>query len=298
MGVQPQIELRLSDVEPPDADPPRTIYRDMYQLPDPVLLGITVRYYNYDAVQLWFRITGEGAGYTFTPEDLGPLAAGTNAYENLDEFASRAKPSAEASETIKLILQAYEDAGYTTLKWTYERTVQLVWIDSSDASYTVDELDNFDDGTVQGWAAFDEANNAGGFPTLEAAVDFVLSPPNSAKMTSAQDGYPVRSRLWKNFTTPNRDTIYAIMDVRNAITGASSRVKNLRAQRDAVVLVYLGEPVDLVLLNYIPVAKWMRIVMPLPKNTNLDVRIVQEERLFAVGDRCYLWLDDFKIISK
>ncbi|MCL6579207.1 MAG: hypothetical protein K6T73_07455, partial [Candidatus Bathyarchaeota archaeon] len=86
------IELRLSDVDPPAPEPKRTIYRDIANLPDPVKLGLTIRYFNHDDVGLYFQITGSGTGYTFGTVNLGLLASGKNAYINLDEFASRAKP--------------------------------------------------------------------------------------------------------------------------------------------------------------------------------------------------------------
>ena len=70
------IELRLSDVDPPAPEPKRTIYRDIVNLPDPAKFGLTIRYFNYDDVGLYFQITGSATGYTFGTVNLGLLASG------------------------------------------------------------------------------------------------------------------------------------------------------------------------------------------------------------------------------
>ena len=299
------IELRLSDVDPPAPDPPRTIYRDVLNLPDPVKLGLTIRYFNYDDVGLYFRITGSAPGYTFGTVDLGLLGSGLNAYQNLDEFGSRAKPVAgdftngEFDESVTLILRAYTDAGYTDLKWTHERTVTVAWIKSDDVAWTLDELDDFDDGTVQGWAVADEEGNDGGYPTVGVVTDFVLSVPYSLRMTQLRStmGY-YRGRLYKSFTTPDRPTVYAIIDLRVTHADFSYNVY-VQVQRDGAVLVFLGKPSYTTVTHHIPSNKWMRIVVPLPRNTTLEVRIVY--RLYvpgAVKYYAYVRMDDFKIISK
>ena len=304
-----KIELRLSNVDPPDPEPKRTIYRDIVNLPDPVKLGLTIRYFNHDDVDLYFQITGSGTGYTFGTVNLGLLATGANAYINLDEFASRAKPSAgdlpngEKEENITLTLKAYTDSGYSTLKWTYERIVTVYWINSADAAFTVDFLNNFDDGTVQGWAVANESNNQAGYPTLGVITDYVLSTPYSLRMIQRRaDGISIpneiRARLYKSFTTPNKDKVFAIIDLRTALDSGNWN-KYLKVQRDDTVLIQLGRPYDTVAEHYFPAAKWMRIVIPLPKNTTLEIRVAHDYLQNTVNvNYAYMWLDDFKIISK
>ena len=301
------IELRLSDVDPPAPDPPRTIYRDVLDLPDPVLLGITIRYFNYDGVGLYFQITASGTGYTFGTVNLGLLGAGANRYENLDDFGSRAKPVVgdftlgEFEESVTLILRAYTDAGYTDLKWTHERTVTVYWIKSDDAAWTLDEDDDFDDGTVMGWAVANETGNDGGYPTIAVATDFVLSAPYSCKITqkASAEGVEFRARLYKSFTTADRPKVFAIINLRSAVNSAFVRIKNVQVQRDGTVLVFLGRPYDGENEDYLVMDKWMRIVVLLPRNTTLDVRLVQSFHARSFGAYLgYLWLDDFKIISK
>jgi hypothetical protein len=202
-------------------------------------------------------------------------------------------------ENITLILKAYTDSGYTNLKWTYERIVTVHWINSADAAFTVDFLNNFDDGTVQGWALTCEVtpSNAG---SLGIATDYVLSAPYSLKMKPCwYGGGEGRSYISKSFSTPNKSKIFAIADVRMAHqSGSNGGLKTLRIQNGTAVLVFLGKPYDTVAsANYIPKDKWMRIVVPLPANASVDFRI-DLDYYTGTGYEAYLWLDDFRIISK
>jgi len=294
-----KIELRLTEVEPPAPDPKRTIYTDLVALPDPVGLGLTSRIFNYDDVGLYMRVDGYATDWTFTSNDLGLLASGANMYRNIDNFGSRAKPTTELTETITLRLRAYTDASYTDLKWTFERTVTVVFINSGDPSYTVDVLNNFDDGTVQGWAASAELGSIGEF-TLK--TDYVLSSPYSLGLRLDQTaGAPAegRSRLYKSFTTPDKDLVYAIIDMRIWQAASGNYGKYFQIQRDATILVHIGRPYDTTTTHYIPLAKWIRVVVPLPRNTTIEIRIVMSWAKTGVNAwLAYLRMDDFKIISK
>jgi len=301
-----KIELRLTDIPPPEPEPTRTIYRDIVNLPDPMLLGLTIRAFNYDDVGLYFQITGSHPEYTFQTVNLGYIGSGANIYRNLDEFASRAKPAVETVEAITLILKAYEDSGYTQLKHTFERSVMVVIINSADGSWTQDVLNDFDDGTTQGWNVTHEAGTyiCTGYPTVEVATDYVLSAPYSLKMTQCRYDYPgpCRARIHKSFTTPDKDTIYAIMDIRVTDRQRGTRYhKYVEIRRDTTVLVFLGRPLDSAAANYIPKDKWMRIIVPLPKNTTLEIQIAHQ--LYTDPEYGYvthglLYLDDFRIISR
>jgi len=292
------VELRLTEVEPPSPDPPRTIYTDLVNLPDPIYLGVEVRIFNYDDVALYMRVDGYATGWTFTSNDFGSVASGGNIYRNIDNFGTRAKPAAPAEEDITIRLRAYTDAGYTNLKWTYERVVHVVYIKSDDGSWTQDVLNNFDDGTVQGWAWVNESYVSGS--TLAVAVDYVLSNPYSLKLDETSDGgagtNPRRARLYKSFTTPNRNNVFAIIDIRTSRTDA--RLKNLRVQTDGTILMYIGRAHDTVTTDYRAYGRWWRIVIPLPKNTTLELRFVDEWWIDLGLRHVYIWLDDFKIISK
>lgn len=300
---EPEVELRLSDVDPPDPEPVRTIYRDIVNLPDPVLLGMTIRYFNHDDVGLYMQITGSGPGYTFGTVNLGLLGSGASAYQNLDEFASKAKPSVgdlpdgEMEENATLILRGYTDAGYSILKWTFERVVTVYWINSADAAFTVDFLNNFDDGTVQGWTATAEV---GAVLSFNIATDYVLSPPYSAKLEywNETSSYAI-SRMSKTFETPNKSKVFAIMDFRGSFLFPDTHyIRAVQIRNGGVVLVQIGEWSSAE-ADAMPKDKWMRVVVPLPPNSSVDLRIAAYGYRGAIPcHSCYLWLDDFKIISK
>ena len=235
------------------------------------------------------------------------LAAGTNKYENLDEFGSRAKPGAgaftagEFQESIVLTLRAYTDAGYTNLKWTYQRTVTIVWVKSDDAAFTVDELDNFDDGTVQGWAYTVEVGNTTN-SSFGAASDYVLSPLYSLRAKTGDACAENLFRVSKTFNTPNKPKIYMIANIRlgfiPGVSPGTPYTKNFKVQLDSSILVFLGRPYDTVTADYIPKDKWLRAVIPLPANQAIDVRLVYHAYSACFRTHPTLWLDDFKIISK
>lgn len=318
------IELRLTDVDPPAAELSRTIYRDIVNLPDPTTLGITIRYFNYDNVGLYMQITGSKTGYAFGTVNLGLLASGANAYQNLDNFASRAKPTVaqlpngEMSENITLTLKGYTDAGYSTLKWTYDRVVTVIWINSSDAAFTVNNLDNFDDGTVDGWSVAHIAeSDTGSSASVSDNVntDYVLSPPYSCKLTDLSIGWPgiggysnkwFEDELYKSFTTPNKSEVYAIIDIRLGGTASSyffgAYSKRIKVLNGTTPLVILGKPPDATNTEYCPTNRWIRIVVPLPANTTLTLKVRAAIDVYFSPYlntfSTFIWIDDFKIISK
>jgi len=269
------IELRVSEKDPP------TIIMDVVNLPDPVYLGFTIVAYNYDDVGLYFQITGSGTGWTFSTVNLGLIGSGASLRTNLDNFCNRARPASETSEQIQFILRAYTDSGYTNLKWTYTKTVNVWWIKSDDGSWTEDLLNNFDDGTVQTWAAT-------GLPITGSvtivgfgvATDYVLSTPYSLKMTARHydAAGEFGARIYKTINTPDRNYVFAVFDLRQHPGLWNSwwvAIKNVQIINGTttVTLLYLGRPINSAKAHYVPVDRWMRYVIPLPRNSSLEFRI-------------------------
>jgi hypothetical protein len=103
--------------------------------------------------------------------------------------------------------------------------------------------------------------------------------------------------FYKSFTTPNKDKVFAVIDLRVAKSD-TDYINYIRVIHDTTLLVHLGR-LDKALTDYVPVNKWMRIVVPLPKNTTLEIRIrVARYRTVTPTTEGYMWLDDFKLISK
>jgi len=292
------IGLKVGEIDPP------SVIMDVVNLPDPIYLAFTITAYNYDDVALYFQITGSGTGWTFSTVNLGSIASGGNFVQNLDNFCNRARPGSETSEQIQLILKAYTDAGYTNLKWTYTKTLDVLFIKSDDGSWVQDFLNNFDDGTVQGWAVANETGNDSGYPKVWVVSEYALSSPNSLRMdqlrTSAAGN--ARGRYYKSFTTPNRTYVYGIFDIRlwPQRTNAACYSVALEYRKNSDILLHLGKELG----NYtsghkLPTQKWMRIIAPLPPNVTIEVQIAFECVYYAtLGGYGCCYIDDFRIISK
>ena len=286
------VDLRFSDVDPPDREPKRTVYADIVNLPDPVKLGLTVRIFNYDEVFLYMKVDGYNGSWSFTPNELGAVSSGTDRYFNLDVFGTRARPASETSDIITVRLRAYTDSGYSDLKWTFERSIEVSFIKSNDGSWTLDELDNFDDGTVQGWSA-----GGAGTPTLLAVTDYVLSPPYSLR--GGNNRYASSNWLWinKTFSTPDKAMVFAVADVRYGYNVGSAQRNRVTITVDGVTRLYLGSTSDAAALS-VPWNRWMRLVFPLPPNSTPEIRLRMDAETNVWGWTIYEWLDDFQIISK
>ena len=291
---------------------PKTIYTDIVDMPSPMLLGITIHYYNHSDENLYMKIFGSGPSpWSSNAVELGLLNSGSNAYINLDNFMSRTKPTSATTEVLTLTLRGYSDSEYSILKHEFSRSLTVIFIKSDDGSWTTDILNNFDDGTVQGWAAVNESGNDSGYPLTEVKTDYVLSTPYSCGLHGAtRIGGPIyqecKSRFYKSFTTPNKDKVFAIFNLRYHVIEPQAdewgRGKYLQIKKDADVLVHLGKAYDTVKEDYIPKNKWIRIVVPLPKNIALELRIVIHSVSYHVYSNNTIHhiinFDDFKILSK
>jgi len=290
---------------------PRTIYSDIVGMPDPMLLGVTIHYYNHSDQALYMKIFGSGPSpWSSNSVAMGTLASGSNAYLNLDNFLSRTKPTSETIEQVTLILRGYSDSGYSNLVAEFSRNVTIIMIKSDDGSWTQDILDNFDDGQYHNWDI--EKVIIGGYSldtvTKSIATDYVLSTPYSLKGSGYSN--------WNG----NPQTTFA---------------QQLIIYKDAAKLIHLGAGAPYTGGGTdIPINKWMRLVVPLPVNTTFTIKVYvagnwlnsNYSRVFAfqlfksiitpnrtnvyaiINVRIYsggtsngyihIWLDDFKIISK
>jgi hypothetical protein len=275
---------------------PKTVYSDIVTMPDPMLLGLTINYHNYSDSTLYMQVSsitsGSWAGSTV---NLGSLGSGSNAYINLDNFASRSKPASAVTEILTVTLRGYTDAGYSNLLYTFTRDVTIILIKSDDGSWTQDFLNNFNDGTVQGWQALGEGVYQ---PTLAVATDYVLSTPYSLKM-SVRGSEIIACRLYKTFATPNKTNVYAIINVRSAMQYSSyyNTLISLTIKQNDTQLIFIGRLIQVVSVDNYPRNKWMRLVVPLTPNATVEVRIIKTCHHYSTQDT-WLWMDDFKIISK
>jgi len=298
------IELRLSSVDPPAPEPARTIYGDLVNLPDPIKLGLSCRIFNYDSVTLYFKLAAACSGWTFAEQTEGSLASGSNMWKHHDQWGSRAKPASETTEIITLTLRAYTDAGYSILKWTFTKDVTVMIVKSNDGSWTTDYSWNFDDGTVQTWAATGELNSTG--VALVAATDFVLSAAYSLRLyfsCSVLDAASARTRISKTINTPNRANVFLILNLRarKEYPASTSSFKAVIVRNGSTEVFQVGLSGDTQAnVNLLPITRWIRLVAKLPSNVaGMDLQIAIEFRDAAAEYSTWFFnFDDMLIISK
>lgn len=147
------------------------IYMDYKELADPFTVRIPVGITNSEAFTLYFRIllVSPPAGYSEHDVQLGSVGSGVSTYKTWT--FKRAIPVAKVTDALTARLMAYKDAGYTDL-YGYKDLPMNFYLFNRDDGTLVDS-DNFDGGTVEGWAG------DSGPPALSALVSgqtFLTSP--------------------------------------------------------------------------------------------------------------------------
>ena len=306
---------------------PKTIYTDIVGLANPMLLGVTIRYYNYSDETLYMQIVGGGTYWNNHTVNLGSLGSGNNTYANLDNFLSRAVPAAATNETINLTLNGYSDANYTTLVYTFSRSVTVVFIKSNDGSWATAYNDNFDNASVMSWVcaridAYDDSYMA----NLTTSTDYCISTARSLLSvemgaTTQHSGHLVNGtyiqEAYKTVSLPNNNTIYGIVNMRVGLSfavgsggGGSSAAEALTKIRVNIdntnQIIQLGYAATSSLVDILPRNRWIRIVVPLTTYKNTTVKFAVETSIryadggYQSGDPTLsaVYIDDFKIISK
>lgn len=254
------------------------IYMDVDKLSNPFEMSIPVGISNTEAFTLWFKITitGSPSGWSNYTDELGSITAGNN-----DIFLwtfERGIPSLVAGENDEgriVRILAYVDAGYTDLYASQDLGVTFHWFDSTDAAWTVLDLDNFDGGTTEGWAVETGKIDAGiageGQPTLNAG-HFLSSPMG---LLNGSWGTDKSNYKYYNTTGYSKARI-----VWNIYCGSGAWA--LRIDADLVVSGAIGA-----LLGY---NKWNRLAFSCPiKNCKVNYQ--------ASGSN-QVYIDNIKIIVK
>ena len=290
------VKLRVG-VDRPHAKLKRTVYTDLESMPSTLDLSITFYVHNYDDIALYMRVDGTlPAEWSYTSTDLGSVSSGSSILRCIDHFASRTAPASETAENLTIRVRAYTDAGYTDLKWTYTRELSLLMIKSDDGSWTQDLLNDFDDGTKQGWTKVNEAGTSGA-DIIDGAT-YTSSPYSYKGGVRSANEATVRFRFEKAITTANRATVLAITNFRlGRVSSTYNWLKNARITYDTTDIVYVGRASDGISVNYLPLGRWMRFAEILPSNTSLTLKFRFEGRSRYNYD-ILAWIDDVTIISK
>ena len=301
------IELRFSELKPPAKEPHKTLYCDLRGITDPVYLGLGTWIFNYDSVTLYMQVTGSGTGWTIGSTNLGSLSAGNNFRKEIGRFAAKAKPSGENTDTITVTLNAYTDSGYSNLKWTFDKSVSVFFFDSTDPSWTTDELDNFDDYTRQDWSCFHGV--ATPFPDGYQPCGYIgYCRPSSAVFRSAPyslqkycnhtstDGQD-NDGFFKTFTLPDKDLVLVIADV--FLTGGSTNTNGFYIEHgNTNPPSQSSNGIELnTVIDSVPKGVWVRLIARLPRNITEEIRLGYR-CLYGGYSNIRFYMDDFKIISR
>jgi len=215
--------------------------------------------------------------YTINTTDLGSIANGaTTEFTNWAGIACTAanKPAAAdipsggvLSETCYLRVEAYTDSAYTTSFGYADFNIVFKWIDSASAGWTVVDTDDFDDGTVQGWAGDNAA----------VVSDVYRSAPYSLRTSGPRDTWISH---YKSFTTGAVSNAFAILYYRRNEEGGEIEIRIGGVAKYKFTLPIHGV--------------WFKIVVPIPTNATNELRI----RMWGKGVYdVYAWLDNVKVIQ-
>jgi len=277
---------------------PKTIYSDIPNLPDPVYLAITIKARNYDEVTLYFQLVASHPSWTFGTANLGAVGSGAEIIAYLHNYGNRPRPTAEITDECEFTLKAYTDPDYTNLKWESKRIIKVVFIKSDDGTWTLDEIDNFDDGTLEGWGARIVTGANGLALSIGIAEDYAISVPYSAKMSAnVVGGYGARdveAEFYKSITTSSRSENYAIINTR--WYGFDNWWHFVQIWRNTTLLNQVGRKATKG-VSVLRQGIWVRFVVPLPANTTLELKIRYRFHIRDVYDD-HMWLDDFKLVSR
>ena len=120
-------------------------------------MNIALRIQNFENRTLWFRIEPYSAptGWNITAYNIGQINVDTT-YDFVYSNLAKAKPSSisqgELIDNVTLAVKAFNDAGLTQFYSQDTFTVRYHFIDRTAPVWNV-HIDNFDDGTGQGWGA-------------------------------------------------------------------------------------------------------------------------------------------------
>lgn len=280
----------------------KTQYCDLRSITDPMYIGMGFRVFNYDSIGLYIQITGSGIDWTIGTTNFGILGSGSSFLKEITRFAEKAKRPSEGNDSVIITLNAYTDAGYSNLKWTYDKTVIIHFFDSTDPSWTTDELSDFDDFTTQGWNCFRTV--ACGYLGYCRANNLVFrSAPYSLQKYCDHTSTPSYEEggFYKHFNIPDKDEVYALADLYIGIVSGTTNEEGLY-----IDVGNTAAPPDIpsngVKFNYVrndvPINKWLRLVAPLPPGEiNLEVRFGYILH-YGAYTNIRFHMDDFKIISR
>lgn len=268
----------------------RTIHTDLVDLPAILYLGVSARCYNMDPIRnIAMYLDASASGWTFNPSVyLGTIPPGRNARFDIADFGQRSKPAAATTSVITFTLSGYDGSG---LIYSDVKNVTVNFIKSDDGSWTEDFKNDFDTGTVEGWA-----QRKG--DTLIASLDRSLSGLFSLRgYVSCSFVYTYfRIEVYKTFAVPAGNEAYAIADL--YVPGGASSFRALSMKNVALGWITGQYPVDQDMGMGPPINRWIRLVSPVIPNLTQEIAIIPEWFNAGSYGPGYVYLDDFRIVRK
>jgi len=253
------------------------VYFDIQGLPDPFEVRIPIGITNNETIGLYFRaeLVTPPAGYSNYVKDLGFVGAGSSAYKVFT--FNRAQPTlvdGELDEALTLKISAYTDAAYTDLygEATFDFTIH--YFDHTDPAWTELYHDNFDDGTLQGWAylsgAIDPAIGAEGRPTV-SGVHYITAP------YGLDNGFTAGYYNYKDYTVG----VYVKARI----------IVHFYLRSGAYIAFELGDKLIKPGLVPVVVGRWNRLCADMP--VDATTRLAWQ----CDTDR-YSWIDEIIVVAK
>jgi len=268
--------LNIVVYRPADPD----LYIDTADLPDPFSINIPLCITNNESITLYFKavLVNPPADYTVTEATLGSVGAGSSAC--FVATFRRYKPSlvdGEYQETVTLRVEAYTDDAYTDLYGYIDIDITIVFIDHTDPAWSVVDIDNFDQGSEEGWAITEKTIDAAFEDTcwiLDIKSDHYISSPYSLGC----DGEASPPRIiYKDFDLSAYSKAFIVIHIYRVDDFALAIGDQLVIPR--------------AISRLLPSSKWIRLVHKLPTGTT--VRVAFHFSLNS-GNR----LDDIIVIAK
>jgi len=266
-------------------------YQDIEGLSSPLTENFPIGVTNNETAAKYIRaqLVSPPAGWGSYDVQLGSVAAGTSTF--LIFSPTRTTPTltaGEYEESLTLRISVYNDAGYSELYGSAELTFTMSFFDSTDPAWTVVDIDNFDDGTLEGWAMSTTGIIDESCPNSWASgartEHFITSPYSLGIPAQA-----TRDHCYKDFTVGNVTKARLVVHAYLETYYYGGFLTMLALQRGSDLILPGG------VSRVMPHDVWIRLSYSFPVNATTRLRYAVN---YIDASTPRVWLDKIKIIRK
>jgi hypothetical protein len=220
------------------------------------------------------------SGWGSYSQQLGSVAAGSSAFKIFTP--TRTTPTlsgGELDESLTLRVSAYEDSGYTTLYGYADLTFTVHFFDSTDATWTIIDIDNFDAGDAEGWAGV-------GSTTIDYLYNNYWATPGPSSTHYITSPYAITATTGSNNNCVRKSfTVGAYTKARFVLHYYRNSGYNFAAKvGDNLVLPFA-------VADAMPAGAWIRFAGNFPVGASTYIYMT----CTGVGN---VWVDKIKVIAK